>query len=126
MPTKTSAKNNMKTKTEAECDGPFGCAVGATLSVIGGRWKPVIIFKLLQNDFLRFGALRKEIDGVTQRMLTQQLRELEGDQVVTRKVYAEVPPRVEYSLTPYGRSLEPIMIAMRDWGVEHMNVVSEG
>jgi DNA-binding HxlR family transcriptional regulator len=111
---------------ENKCDGPFGCAVGATLSVIGGRWKPVIIFKLLQNDFLRFGALRKEIDGVTQRMLTQQLRELEGDQIVTRKVYAEVPPRVEYSLTPYGRSLEPIMLAMREWGAEHMNVVSEG
>jgi DNA-binding HxlR family transcriptional regulator len=104
------------------CDGPYGCSVGATLSVIGGRWKPIIIFKLLQNKFLRFGELKREIEGVTQRMLTQQLRELEGDKVVDRKVYAEVPPRVEYSLTNYGRTLEPIMIAMRDWGAEHMDV----
>jgi len=84
-----------KMKTEI-CDGPYGCSVGATLSVIGGRWKPIIIFKLLQNDFLRFGKLKKEIEGVTQRMLTQQLRELEADKVVLRKVYDEVPPRVEY------------------------------
>ncbi|MBE7637351.1 hypothetical protein GUA87_10885 [Sneathiella sp. P13V-1] len=66
--------------------------------------------------------MKREIDGVTQRMLTQQLRELEEDKVVARKVYAEVPPRVEYSLTAYGRTLEPIMIAMRDWGAEHLNV----
>ena len=104
------------------CDGPYGCSVGATLSVIGGRWKPIIIFKLLQNDFLRFGELKKEIDGVTQRMLTSQLRELEEDKIVHRKVYAEVPPRVEYSLTDYGRTLEPIMVSMRDWGAKHMNV----
>lgn len=98
---------------------PFGCEVDATLSVIGGRWKPVIIFQLLQNGMMRFGALRKEIEGITERMLTKQLRELEGDQIVHRKVYAEVPPRVEYSLTEYGRSLKPIMISMRDWGAEH-------
>ncbi|MDF1759678.1 MAG: helix-turn-helix domain-containing protein [Coxiellaceae bacterium] len=89
---------------------------------MGGRWKPIIIFKLLQNDYLRFGQLNKEIEGITQRMLTLQLRELEEDKVVARKVYAEVPPRVEYSLTDYGLSLKPIMIAMRDWGAEHMNI----
>lgn len=109
-------------KQKKECNGPYGCSVEATLSVIGGRWKPVIIFLLLQNDFLRFGELKKIIEGVTQRMLTNQLRELENDKVISRKVYAEVPPRVEYSLTEYGRSLEPIMVAMRDWGYEHMNV----
>ena len=108
------------------CDGPYGCSVEATLAVIGGRWKPVIIFQLLQNDVLRFGELKKSIDGVTQRMLTNQLRELERDGIVSRKVYAEVPPRVEYSLTEYGRSLEPVMIAMRDWGAEHMNVQCRG
>ena len=100
---------------------PYGCSVEATLSVIGGRWKPVIIFNLLQNDFLRFGELKRKIPGITQRMLTNQLRELEKDQIVARKVYAEVPPRVEYSLTDYGRTLEPIMIAMRDWGAEPMH-----
>lgn len=112
----------MAKATEKNCDGPYGCSVGATLSVIGGRWKPIIIFKLLQNDVLRFGELKREIEGVTQRMLTQQLRELESDKVVARKVYAEVPPRVEYSLTDYGRTLEPIMITMRDWGAEHIEL----
>ena len=107
------------------CDRPYGCSVEATLSVNGGRWKPVIIFNLLQNDVLRFGELKKRIEGITQRMLTNQLRELEKDKIVTRKVYAEVPPRVEYSLTDYGRTLEPIMISMRDWGAEHMNVKCE-
>lgn len=107
------------------CDGPYGCSVEATLAVIGGRWKPVIIFLLLQNNVLRFGALKQLIDGVTQRMLTNQLRELEKDKIVHRKVYAQVPPKVEYSLTDYGRSLEPIMIAMRDWGAVHMNVKSD-
>lgn len=105
---------------------PFGCSVEATLSVIGGRWKPVIIFNLFNNNVLRFGELRKAINGITERMLTNQLRELEKDRIVARKVYAEVPPRVEYSLTDYGRSLEPILMAMRDWGAEHMNVVYDG
>lgn len=112
----------MNKEEDKNCDGPYGCSVGATLAVIGGRWKPIIIFQLLQNDFLRFGELKREIKGVTQRMLTQQLRELEEDKVVDRKVYAEVPPRVEYSLTDYGRTLKPVMVAMRDWGAEHMNV----
>ena len=98
---------------------PYGCSVEATLSVIAGRWKPVIIFKLLYSDVLRFGELKREINGVTQRMLTNQLRELEDDKIIERRVYAEVPPRVEYSLTDYGRTLEPIMMAMREWGARH-------
>ncbi len=101
---------------------PFGCSVEATVSVMGGRWKPVIIFKLLQHGVLRFGQFKKEINGITERMLTNQLRELEADKIVSRKVYAEVPPRVEYSLTTYGKTLQPIMVAMRDWGAEHMLV----
>ncbi len=109
----------MDYKDKNNCDGPYGCSVGTTLAVIGGRWKPIIIFKLLQNEVLRFGELKKEIQGVTQRMLTQQLRELETDKIISRKVYAEVPPKVEYSLTEYGKTLEPIMIAMRDWGAGH-------
>lgn len=104
------------------CDGPYGCSVEATLAVIGGRWKSVIIFHLLHDDAMRFGELKKSINGITQRMLTNQLRELEADKVIKRKVYAEVPPKVEYSLTDYGRTLEPIMLAMRNWGAEHMNV----
>ncbi|MEM9444730.1 MAG: helix-turn-helix domain-containing protein [Verrucomicrobiota bacterium] len=111
-------------KHKKNCDRPYGCSVEATLAVIGGRWKPIIIFLLMQNDTLRFGQLQKSIDGVTQRMLTNQLRELESDQVVHRKVYAEVPPRVEYSLTEYGKTLKPIMLSMRDWGAEHMTIKS--
>ena len=111
-------------KKEKKFNEPYGCSVEATLAVIGGRWKPIIIFLLLQNDFLRFGQLKSTIHGITQRMLTQQLRELENDKVIHREVYAEVPPRVEYSLTDYGRSLESIMTAMRDWGAEHMHVKS--
>lgn len=67
-------------------------------------------------------GIKKKIEGITQRMLTNRLRELERDKIEARKVYAEVPTRVEYSLTDYGRTLEPIMIAMRDWGAEHMHV----
>lgn len=99
---------------------PYGCSVEATLAVIGGRWKPVILFKLMEQGVLRFGELRRLVPGVTQKMMTSQLRELESDGVVARKVYPEVPPKVEYALTEYGRTLSPILLAMRDWGARHM------
>lgn len=104
---------------------PFGCSVEVTISVIGGRWKPVIIFKLMKNEVLRFNELKRLVPGVTQRMLTNQLRELEADGIVNRKVYPEVPPKVEYSLTEYGRSLEHIMFAMREWGALHTQRIAE-
>jgi DNA-binding HxlR family transcriptional regulator len=91
------------------------CEVATTLEVIGGRWKAVILFHLM-DDTQRFGELRRKLSGVTQRMLTLQLRELERDGVVKRTVYPQVPPKVEYSLTEFGRSLIPVLIAMRDWG----------
>jgi DNA-binding HxlR family transcriptional regulator len=96
------------------------CPVETTLQVIAGRWKMVILYHLFE-DTQRFSSLRRAIPGVTQKMLTQQLRELERDGVVSRRVYAEVPPRVEYSLTPLGRSLEPVMTAMCRWGTRHRN-----
>ena len=99
---------------------PFGCSVEATLSVIGGRWKPVILFHLMENEMLRFNEMKRRIEGVTQRMLTNQLRELERDGIVDRKVYAQVPPKVEYRLTEYGHTLRPILMAMREWGAEHI------
>ncbi len=92
-----------------------GCDVEATLSVIGGRWKPVLVCHLLAGR-KRFGALRRLVPHATERMITLQLRELEADGVVSRTVYAEVPPRVEYDVTEFGRSLEPILIVMQDWG----------
>ncbi|MEM6899007.1 MAG: helix-turn-helix domain-containing protein [Pseudomonadota bacterium] len=106
-------------------DHPYGCSVEATLSVIGGRWKPVIIFKLMENGTMRFGELEHIIGDISQRVLTNQLRELKRDKIINRVAHPEVPPRVEYSLTDYGRTLEPIMLAMRDWGAEHMGVTCE-
>ena len=92
-----------------------GCAVEAAISLIDGKWKSVVLFHLLDGT-LRFNELRRQIPGVTQRMLTNQLRELEEDGLIDRKVYAQVPPKVEYSLSPLGRSLEPILRALKDWG----------
>ncbi len=95
------------------------CPVEATLDVIGGKWKGVILF-LLMDGTKRFNELQKLLTKVTQRTLTNQLRELESDGLVHRKVYAQVPPKVEYSLTDKGRSLEPVLINMRDWGQVHI------
>ena len=92
-----------------------GCAVEATLSVIGGVWKPVLLFHLLGGT-LRFNALCRLTPSATPRMITLQLRELEADGIVRRTVYPEVPPKVEYDLTAFGRTLEPILISMREWG----------
>jgi DNA-binding HxlR family transcriptional regulator len=95
--------------------GRTGCAVEATLSVIGGVWKPVVVFHLL-NDKLRFNALCRVIPSATPRMVTLQLRELEADGIVKRTVFPEVPPKVEYELTELGQSLAPVLLNMRDWG----------
>lgn len=94
------------------------CSVRPVLNVIGGKWKPVIIYHLLDGT-KRFGQLRKLMPDATQKMLTQQLRELERDGIVTSKVFHEVPPKVEYSLTPYGRTLRPLMTELCQWGKKH-------
>ncbi|MBL8606228.1 MAG: helix-turn-helix transcriptional regulator [Myxococcales bacterium] len=96
-------------------DRRSNCAVEAALGVIGGRWKGVVLFWLLEGK-LRFGELRRKVPNCTERMLTLQLRELEEDGLVERTVYAEVPPRVEYELTPFGRSLEPVLRGLCEWG----------
>ena len=96
----------------------YRCNVTVTMKVIGGKWKPIIIW-VLKDSVKRFGELKKHIPEITQKMLTQQLRELEADTIVTRKVYAVVPPKVEYSLTDYGKTLLPIFKAMSDWGEAH-------
>ena len=100
-------------------DGEYSCSVEATLDVIGGKWKGVILFHLL-DGVKRFGELRRLLPEVTQRMLTLQLRELEEAGIIHREVYREVPPKVEYSLTAFGASLEPILLLMRDWGDDYM------
>jgi DNA-binding HxlR family transcriptional regulator len=100
--------------------GRTGCAVEATLSVIGGVWKPVLLFHLLGGT-LRFNALCRLTPSATQRMITLQLRELEADGIVRRTIYPEVPPKVEYDLTAFGKTLEPILISMREWGTAFQN-----
>lgn len=95
-----------------------GCAVEATLRLIDGKWKGVILYHLLEGT-LRFNEIRRRLASVTQRMLTNQLREMESDGLITRTVYAEVPPKVEYSLTERGRSLDPVIRALKTWGDLH-------
>jgi len=95
-----------------------GCAVEATLRLIDGKWKGVILYHLLEGT-LRFSELRRRLTSVTQRMLTNQLREMEADGLITRTIYAQVPPKVEYSLTERGRSLEPVIRALKTWGDLH-------
>lgn len=87
----------------------------ATLNVIGGKWKPIILH-MLSSGTLRFGELKKNIPPVSQKMLTQQLRELEADGIISRRVYAEVPPKVEYSLTARGATLKPVLEKLYAWG----------
>ena len=94
------------------------CPVEATLELIGGKWKGIVLYYLLGGR-LRFSDLKKKIGCVTQRMLTKQLRELEASGLVNRIVYAEVPPKVEYELTKEGRSLEPIVNSLKEWGTTH-------
>ena len=91
------------------------CPVEATLELIGGKYKALILWHLAGNK-LRFNELRKAITSATPKMLTQQLRELESQHLIHREVFPVIPPKVEYSLTETGRSLMPILVAMRDWG----------
>lgn len=96
-------------------DIPYRCTVAVTLGAIGGKWKAVILWHL-SHKTLRFSQLRRRLPGITQKMLTQQLRELERDGLLHREVFAEVPPRVEYSLTELGWTLRPLLQQMCDWG----------
>ncbi|GHO96435.1 putative HTH-type transcriptional regulator YdeP [Reticulibacter mediterranei] len=103
------------------------CGVETTIAVVGGKWKPMILYALLSGP-RRFGELTRLIPEITQRMLTLQLRELEEDEVITREIYKQVPPKVEYSLTPLGRTVEPILSFMQQWGEHFTNTraTSEG
>ncbi|MBX6747050.1 MAG: helix-turn-helix transcriptional regulator [Acetobacteraceae bacterium] len=113
----------MPRRRHARFDCSPGCPVEATLSLIGGKWKGVVLWHLLQGT-LRFNEIRRRLPEVTQRMLTNQLRELEADGFIIRTVYPEVPPRVEYSLSDRGRSLEVVIKALKAWG--EANVLTAG
>jgi DNA-binding HxlR family transcriptional regulator len=104
-----------------EFDGRrFTCAVELTISLIGGKWKAVILWNLAEGT-LRFNELLRRFPDLTQKMLTHQLRELEADGLIHREVFAQVPPKVEYSLTERGRSLMPILKEMQTWGAGYLS-----
>ncbi|WP_253805879.1 winged helix-turn-helix transcriptional regulator [Vibrio mediterranei] len=100
------------------CYTGMGCPIEASLELFGGKWKGLILYHLL-DDTLRFNELKRKVGGVTQRMLTKQLRELEVNGLVNRKVYAQVPPKVEYSLTKTGKTLKPLLISLKNWGEDY-------
>lgn len=100
-------------------DKVFKDSVETTLKVIGGKWKPIILCHLKEGT-KRFGELKREMPEITQKMLTQQLRELEQYGIIHREVYTQVPPKVEYSLTEYGQTIEEVLDVMSRWGSRHM------
>ncbi|MBD5465444.1 MAG: helix-turn-helix transcriptional regulator [Lachnospiraceae bacterium] len=108
----------MKTKDELP-----ECPVATTVSMIGSKWKLLIIRNLLVRPW-RFNELKKDLDGISQKVLTDSLRAMEEDGIITRTVYPEVPPRVEYSLSELGESMRPILDAMWQWGTEYKNTFS--
>jgi DNA-binding HxlR family transcriptional regulator len=94
------------------------CPVTTTIEIIGGKWKILVLY-LISNDINRFGKMSMMLKGISKQMLTSQLRELEENGIIERKIYAEIPPRVEYFLTPTGKSLLPIILMMKDWGLQY-------
>ncbi len=101
-------------------EDPSQCKVEQALSIVVGKWKPVILRHLQLRGTMRFSELKSRIPGITQKMLTAQLRELEKEDLIRRVVYPQVPPKVEYSMTDHGRTLQPILHMMHEWGVAHV------
>lgn len=99
-----------------------GCSVEAAIGLLDGKWKCIVLWHLLKLEVMRFNEIRKSIPNVTPRMLTNQLRELEEDGLIIRTVYPQVPPKVEYQLSELGKSLEPILIALKQWGDTHIGL----
>jgi DNA-binding HxlR family transcriptional regulator len=100
------------------------CPVVYTLSIVGGKWKWVILYKLFQNGIQRYGELKKNIPSITHKMLSQQLKELEAEDLIQRKEYQQIPPKVEYSLTAKGKTVIPILELMSDWGERNKPAIS--
>jgi DNA-binding HxlR family transcriptional regulator len=98
----------------------YGCGLEAALAVVGGKWKVLILWPLHSAGARRFGELRREVTGISEKMLIQHLKEMEADGIVTRKDYKEVPPRVEYKLTAFGESLCTALAPLCEWGTLHM------
>ena len=99
----------------------YSNAISLSLAVIGGKWKMQIVW-ILKHKAMRYGELKRSFKGITHKMLTQQLRELEEDEIISRKVYSQVPPKVEYSLTLLGKSVLPVIEMLSEWGNEYKGV----
>lgn len=97
----------------------YNCAITYTLSIVGGKWKWLILYRLSENGILRYGELKKILPAITHKMLSQQLKELEAEQLIHREEYRQIPPKVEYWLTPKGNTLLPILNLMSQWGKEN-------
>lgn len=97
------------------------CKFESTLDILVGKWKPIILLQLISNGTMRFGELQKAIPDINKRMLTQQLRELEYNDIVHREVYNQIPPKVEYSISEYGKGLSIVLQVLNDWGVSHID-----
>ena len=102
----------------------YGCGLEAALDVVGGKWKPIVLWRLASGP-RRFGELRRLVGGISEKMLSQQLREMEADGIISRKDFQEVPPRVEYALTPFGVSLREALRPLCEWGGEHMKRIQK-
>jgi DNA-binding HxlR family transcriptional regulator len=96
------------------------CKFESALDILIGKWKPVILLQLMNKGTMRFGELQKSIPDINKKMLTQQLRELEYNDIVHREVYSQIPPKVEYSISEYGKGLSSVLQVLNDWGVSHM------
>ncbi|MCA1022023.1 winged helix-turn-helix transcriptional regulator [Halobacillus litoralis] len=103
----------------------ISCKANEVLELLSGKWKHIILYHIMEHGTLRFSELQRLIPGITKKMLTTHLREFEANQIIKRKVYPSVPPKVEYSLSEYGRELIPIMEKLDDWGRKHAGVQEE-
>ena len=104
---------------------PTGCPVAFTSRILGGRWKARILWALMRNEPLRFAEIRRACPPVSDRILTKELRELQGYGLISRHDYGVIPPKTEYRLTPLGNTLRPVMASMADWGLENRVAITE-
>ncbi|MCP4354477.1 MAG: helix-turn-helix transcriptional regulator [Proteobacteria bacterium] len=108
-----------KCKIKEKHNKKYHCYFELTLQIIGGKWKSIILYHLGKAGVLRYGELKKEMPNITEKMLTQQLKDLQKDNMVLRKMYNQVPPKVEYSLTPFGQTIMPALLKLREWGITY-------
>lgn len=112
-------------KLEIWCEGEEWCPVTTTATLIGKKWHPVIVHRLLEHGPSGFNELKTNVDGISSKVLSDSLEDLEDKQLVDREIISEKPVRVQYSLTDHGESLKPVIYAMRDWGLEHLDETTD-